>query len=986
LPDYHGTPSSFSPPIGTISVPGVQSVSFSLPAAPGGGWTTGTITRVYTDSNSVWVEGFSTAGGSAAYDNTSTHQCGFPANLADGLTKTQTVSLTTQQLADLTAAAGTSISCSVNHTSRTSPQNAYSDLYLTLVAGVAPTIVPGSAALVGEAALTAAGAVVVPGAAGLAGVGSLAANGSVLSTTVVPGAAPLSGVDRLSASGVVFAPFPLGVSWSTGYQSFPTTPASAIAETAGSDRFVASGSGSAACTASIDFGAVATIARLDWTDGTAYAYAAAWEYSTDQITWSAVAMPATLAPTGTFAWTSRTITLGSPVTARYWRLSVADSPGGSAVGQAGIRQLTLRNTTGDPVRPVGSYCTNGSFSLSGHWRRYGGVCPHKRAWLTLFYKTCHGPQRMSNAHQYPGTYCSDADLHFVSVQTDCNGAYAFTVPGSVLAAGLAYGKWITNPDYDPLVSLVGMTSDQQARVSSQFLPDPTTAAQYACCGFSGVGTWTYPAGYSGSLPAGGTVTTNTYSVGGTISDAALVGPSYQTGCGDSQTSGVVPQQQSPYLFQVWQPTYNLSYTRSNPLGGAFTLDFNDETSSVASGLLSYITKNGKWYQLANAAYNLVDACGTTESTGYDAATGTSTFSLVDWPNLTSITLTSALPACSFRDGYPSPDNANVLGPQPSPISRQHPPYYYGAALAPLIAGCVGTNFTPIVIIDCNSTPTPLRADVFRGTRTLGVAWTNSTGQLITAVHRSPLAFVGNSGQGWEPNQILEAASASVAGYQYLRNGRAYVDYTLSGAGQYRTNDRQGAGPAAAWSASAGQSLTGAGAAGTSPLEDWRFVLAAGAWYFVVSRDNRGAVWSALTVDSGSAAGTTCGAAWMGAGYGLLYNRASDSRAIFRKTAKGNVWSGASDVDTGSSLTVAGMQQAASGTLVGLLYDPASQRCKACRSRDRGTTWEILSDTPAIPKLSTPPALVKLDSWLLAVWQTGDQAQFAVSVDEGISWI
>jgi hypothetical protein len=960
VPAYHSTPSSFSPPVGTISVPGVQSVTFSLPSAPSGGWTTGTITRVYTDSNSAWAEGFSTAGGAAAYNAGSASQCGFPANVADGLSKTQTVSLTAQQLADLTAAAGGSISCSVNHTSRTSPQNAYSDLYLTLAPGT--STVSGSAALVGEAVLGASGTVLVPGAAHLTGVGSL------------------------TASGTVLVPLPPGTYWGPGYQASPTTPAMSLAETAGSERFVASAASSAACTTLIDFGGATTIAHLDWIDGTAHTYTALWEYSSDEITWTGVTMPAPPTPTGMFAWGARTITLGSPVSARYWRLSVLDAPGGSTIGAAGVKQVTLSDTAAVTVRPAGSYCTNGSFSLSGHWRRYGGVCAHKRAWLTMFYKTCHGPQRMANAHQYPGTYCSDGDLHFVSVQTDCNGAWSFAVSGSVLAAGLTYGKWIANPDYDPIVSLEGMTYEQEVRVSSQFLPDPTTVAQYFCMGWSGAGTWTYPAGYSGSFPAGGTVTIDTYSQGGGISDAALVGPAYQTGCGDSQTSGVVPQQQSPSLVQVWQPTYHLSYNKSNPLAGAFTVDFNDESSSVASSLVTWITKNGKWYQLANASYDLVDSCGTTESTGYDAFYGASTFSHVDWPNLTSITLTSALPNCGFRDGYPSPDNSNVYGPEASPIGANHrPTYYYGSSLTPLLAGCVGTNFTPIVIFDCNSTPTPLRADVWN--RTLGVAWTNAAGALFTAVHRAPLAHIGDSGAGWETSQVIEAANAASPGYQYLRTGRAYLDYALSGVGTSRANDRQGAGPASAWSALAGQTYVGAAAAGRSPLEDWRFVLSTGGapvWQFVTSHDNRGTAWSAVSA-SVVAAGTTCGAAWLGTGYGLLYNRASDGHAVFRSTQKPSDWSGATDHDLGTALVVAGMDRLPTGTLVGLLYDPSTQRCRACRSRDRGVTWELGPFSEIIPALATPPALVGFDFAAIAVWQTGDQPQFAVSVNEGDTW-
>lgn len=931
--DYHASPSSFTLPVGTGS-PGIQSVTFALPSAPMGGFASGTITRVFDDLANFWFENFSTAGGSDAYDNTSAHQCGFPLDAGSGVPVTQTVALTTQQLADLTAAAGGTITCSVNHTSTTPPGPVYHDLYLTLTPGAAP---------------------------------------------------PLPGEP--------------GTYFEAGYQATPLDPADEILEPAGTERFVTSGSGSAALTAMVDLGAGASVGTIDWIDGTAASYGAVWEHSNDAVTWTALTMPTPPIPSGSFAWGNRSLTLGAPVTARYWRLSVEDTPGGSAIGVAGIKQITLQApSTGAPVKPVDDYCgDSGSFSISGTWKRSGGITPHKHAWLSLFYKTCRGPMKIGNAHGIAGSYCSDGDIHVVTTQTDCTGAYAFSVPGSILSAGVAVGKYVPSPDWAPDAPFSPTDAAYNGRIASQWILDPATAANYGCCHPQGTH-WVYPANYIDTF--GGDSDTNAfyrqdlYFAYEDTDATVLYNDSSFTPCGDAWLDGNArPRQNMPSpVFQLWRASGFGSisnYPRSTPLKGTFVFDFRSPTGSVPSGLDSYITKDGKWYHVANTSYEVEDACGTIETTTYDAGTFGNGFSSVDWPNLTRISLTSAMPSCGFRDGYPSPDDPNIWGPVVSPLVQNVFQWKLDTDFTPIIAGrCVCNNLTLVVVMeDCSNPPTPLKADVYQATRTLAVAWTNVAGKLITAVHRSPLAHIEHSAEGWEANQILEAANASDQGFQYLRTARAYVDYALSGGGRYRSSDFQGAGPSTNWSAAAGQTYVGAGAAGRSPLEDWRFVLIGGAWHLVVCRDNRGVAWIDLaTASAAAAAGSGCGGAWIGTGYGLLYNRSTDGHAVFRKTQKPDDWSTATDVDLGTSRIVAGMVQMPTGTLVGMLYDPANQRCRACQSRDHGATWHIEPIfTEFIPELTTPPALVNLDFALLAVWQTGDQPQFAVSVDEGGNW-
>jgi hypothetical protein len=988
---YHSTPSSFTTPTA-----GTQSVSFALPSAPTGGFTSGTITRVYQDNNVNWSEGFSTASGTDAYNASSAHQCPFPANAGDGTTKTQTVSLTTQQLADLTAGASTTFACTVNHSTRLVPANVYSDLYLTLTPGSGgTTTVSGTAAMVGEAALSAAGTVspVVTGTAAMVGEAALTPSGTV----IVPATAQETGVGSLGAVGLVVVP---GTFWGTGYQSIPTAPANDLTDPSGADRYVSSGSGSAACTTLVDFGAAVTLSTLNWQDGTASTYTALWEHSTDLVSWTGVTMPAPPVPSGSFAWGSRTLMLGAPVSARYWRLSVKDTPGGAAIGQAGIRQLTLVDNTGATTHPSGSFASaEGSFTISGVYQRIGnGTELRRKAWVTLFIKTARGPRKLANAHGQPGTYCSDGDISFVQTQTDCNGAYSFTLRGCIIMAAMAIGKYILNPVWDPDCSFDDV--DQRLK-SKQFIPDPATEPAYRCC-TPGPTHWIYPPHYkdatggAGGIGAPGYYAQDLFFQQLDTTDAtALI--SYSGGttpCGeiDFSQNGIIARQNIPYCFQYWKaPGWGMysNFPAATPLSGTFGFDFHDGPDSHSLAMTTWITKNGKYYRVLNAVYSVVDNCGNTESTQLDAQGLYAHTSVIDWPTVTSITLTSALPDCSFTDGYPG-SNPNVYGPYDAGSWGPVPTWIYGSDLAPLLSGCVCSILTPAVFIeDCSSTSTPLRADVFPVTRTLGVAWVNAAGMLLTAVHRGPLAYAANSAQGWEATQILEGANASAPGYQFLRNGRAYVDYQLSTVGKYRTNDRQGAGPASAWSATTRQFNSGAAAAGRSPFEDFRFVLSTGGsptWQLLTSRDNRGDSWLGGGNASAGADGTCCGGAWVGTGYGLLYNTAGS--VYYRFNPKPTDWSGVTDISVGSTLTAVGLQRAASGTLVGLLYDPVSQRCRACRSRARGAagSWELLPFTPTIPKLSTPPALVTLDSALLAVWQTGDQPQFAISYDEGMSWI
>jgi hypothetical protein len=121
-------PATFSP-----GSPRFYPVSFLIPAAPPGGYTSGTIRRVYVDNAFAnWNEAFSTRSSDVVITG-STHEAAFPQDNNSGTTKTETVALTAQQIADINAAAGTNMSCVMLHTTTTLPGSTYNSLVLTLL-------------------------------------------------------------------------------------------------------------------------------------------------------------------------------------------------------------------------------------------------------------------------------------------------------------------------------------------------------------------------------------------------------------------------------------------------------------------------------------------------------------------------------------------------------------------------------------------------------------------------------------------------------------------------------------------------------------------------------------------------------------------------------------------------------------------------------------------------------------------------------------
>lgn len=288
---------------------------------------------------------------------------------------------------------------------------------------------------------------------------------------------------------------------------------------------------------------------------------------------------------------------------------------------------------------------------------------------------------------------------------------------------------------------------------------------------------------------------------------------------------------------------------------------------------------------------------------------------------------------------------------------------------------------------------PRQADVYAGL--LAVAWVTGDGKLYTSVHRGPQKVIGQSGGGWEEPQQVEAANASDCGIAYLPNGVLYLCYDLSGAKKYRTNAALGS--SGFWSAAGTPSpaVSRHSAVGRGQGQAFRFralgaVGASGSVDFSQCRDNRGAAWTSPVTAVTGARGPFCGGVWLGNGYGLLYTEHSTGKARWLKATDPANWPAGPGADTGMVGQMVGLTLTSAGVLIGLLWDwdgtTGNKRFRACRSRDRGATWEKDSaDIPALPALDTPPAVVSLEQTAYAVYVVNNTPQFAASIDSGVSW-
>lgn len=662
--------------------------------------------------------------------------------------------------------------------------------------------------------------------------------------------------------------------------------------------------------------------------------------------------------------------------------------------------------TGSESTGCAGYCSaTGSFTLSGTIKKPTTI-PYEQVTLTLIYKVCDAPNLKAygpNDYSFSGFYCSDGHLVATQTTTDCNGNYSFTVSGSILGAALLWGGWTKQSG--------------GCRAGATFtLDDPT---HYGCS----VPTWS---GVGSALPTVGSMGRADLN---DSSDWTQGGLGFDL-CGGYSSTAYLCEALPASAYVIWGSApkgYTSSPNGSNPgafcqvannLSGSYGLNI---TGGSTAHLRAIIQKNGRYWFANNVNITVTDSCGKTEThtTGGTIDTylcggittqvwhtdGWFALDTIDWFNMNSLTINSGIPAgcsggCANKqdgssyngDGPPSVDCGGPYTGRLSGAGGYCDAIVTASDFSQLASLCRTKGATIGVIIkDCTGTVAlKQQADTFR--ETLALAWITTGNALKVAVHNAPFANIGDGTNGWEATATIEAANADDLGLVFLPDGTAYLSYALSGAAKYRTNLKLANGVAGDWSASATPSPAvnriSANFRGQGKGSKFRASGNAGAGDIYLSEcgDRNGATWSTeVAAISATGYGPFCGGVWLNNGYGLLYTRAADNHILWQKATNPDTWSG-SGTDTGMTGIAVGLEELSSGTLVGLIWDSVSQKCRACRSRDRGTTWEKDgADIALIPALSTPPSLTSIGHYLIACMVTGDVPWFVISEDEGATW-
>lgn len=358
---------------------------------------------------------------------------------------------------------------------------------------------------------------------------------------------------------------------------------------------------------------------------------------------------------------------------------------------------------------------------------------------------------------------------------------------------------------------------------------------------------------------------------------------------------------------------------------------------------------------------------------------------------------TGLPACGALSGYAAwtqPQHADVGildGGTPGDASLST--WQQTASGNSFCGNYTYAVITALVCASCGTlSSTRLAADSFDNN--ISVVWADSSNRLKVSHHRHPVSSeaLADSAQGWDAAITLESANASDVGLVYLQNNRVYLCYDLSGAKKYRTNDLIGyAASSADWSASGtpNPALSRHSCSGRAFSTAWRFRATgnsgAGDIKFSWCGDRTGADWNAeVTAVAGTARGPYCGGAYLGNKMGCLYTNDADNKIYWIESTNRDTWG--TPTDTTMTGTVASLLRDQKGVLVGLIWDSAGKKCRACRSRDRGATWEKdTSDISVLPSLDVPPVLVYVKHYIFAVYVVGDQPMFAYSIDSGVTW-
>lgn len=646
------------------------------------------------------------------------------------------------------------------------------------------------------------------------------------------------------------------------------------------------------------------------------------------------------------------------------------------------------------------YCgSGGTFTLSGQFRRGQFLTiPHENCPLTLFVKRCTPPHKAPCAHLSGtggGQYCSDGTIETVALTTDCTGAYTVTVTGCVLAVGLAIGPWVPNPDFS--CSAPPPWIDPFSTGWLAYIRDPATADQYDC-----------------ARDIGGSGTALSSSIGDLYPDESggvTDGSSVNGGCGYvSPAPGCLPCIYTTGAVFVTRPTpVTVTYPgdgtvqlQPESLNGSYTLELWDNRYSA--GLVAYYTLDGRNYQVGGAQIHLTDSCGRTEVVGSASYPGIAQIGYVDWPNLTSVTVSNWTPDCSppLYTEFSGPDgplfvSGPLTGPPGPALPAQTAQLY--PVMDDLTRLCIDSfPVFGIKLQTCTgSVPERLQADA-RGDL-LAVAWV-SGGALKTACHRSPTRTIGRSTSGWEPTQTVEASGADDIGMVFLPNEGLYLCYALSGSAAYRLNRSFGAN--GAWStvqvpspAVPRHSASGRGEAQAFRMRALGTQTANGPLEFSQCRDNRGSSWTAPVTVTANAQGPYCGGAFIDNRIVCLFSLAQNVSGVGAageiystfSTDGGATWS--APFFTGFGGQCSGIARTAQGVLVACVWGAGgSTGTGFLQSRNNGEGWHNdFRFGTAVPALPRPAALAALEGTdtVFCVWVSGEQPQFVASVDGGVTW-
>lgn len=596
-----------------------------------------------------------------------------------------------------------------------------------------------------------------------------------------------------------------------------------------------------------------------------------------------------------------------------------------------------------------------------------------------------------------GYYCKDGHILLDSTTTDCNGDYTYTA-NAVKGFAVYAGPWIENTLFDPTVSLLGEINPNTGQMSyipfagkeelfykrTPFLPDESDIF------YSGLYALYFTGGryYSYSFAYGGITD---------LTDAAGSFEIFGFGGKAPPCLGNTPWTPlastgfpAGYASAVGGSSFGAG-PASNYLNGNWTVNLTGRSALIRA----LVKKNNRLYSIGGVQFTLTDSCGNSETTAATSSAGYATLSQVDWGKINSASVAAGMPSCA--DTYPDATHVDQ-GPLTTPL--RFSPYEIFPDLVDLSQLPLVGSPSPVVLyaylLDCDGTVAPseaVRADTSSGQ--IAVAWTDG-GKLYTSVHRGAQKQIGDGGTDWETPEQIEAANASDCGIAYLPNGVLTLCYDLSGAAKFRTNKAFGS--SGFWSAAGTPSpaVSRQSAVGRGQGQAFRFRAlgaagASGSVEFSQCRDNRGVAWTSPVTAVAGARGPFCGGVWLGNGYGLLYTEHSTGKVRWLLATDPTSWPAGPGADTGMSGQVVGLTLTAPGVLIGLLWDwdgaAGNKRFRACRSRDRGATWEKdSSDIGALPALDTPPAVVSLEQMAYAVYVVNNTPQFAASKDSGVSWI